>query len=152
MACKLCKMCFKSTYFNQNKGFFQVEESRVSKFCRLALFFAWRQWQTASIHSSRSNKWFISFSQLANDTKWHTVLHCKHENATKNGARCCCLKCLMSKLTLLYTHGLITTCLNFLAFYQIHHGCREWDPPHFMRASLHTKMLKKSVYGVGCWN
>ena len=61
----------------------------------------------------------------------------------------------MSKLTLLYTHGLITTCLNFLAFYQIHHGCGKGvSPPplQFMRASLPTKILKKSAYGVGCWN
>ena len=31
-------MCLKSTYFNQNKRVFQVEASKVSKFCRLALF------------------------------------------------------------------------------------------------------------------
>ena len=31
-------MCFKSTYFNQNKGSFQIEPYKVSKFCRLVLF------------------------------------------------------------------------------------------------------------------
>ena len=59
----------------------------------------------------------------------------------------------MSNLTLHYAHGLITTCLNFLAFYQVHHGCVENEiPPILMRASGHTtKILKKSAYGVGCW-
>ena len=36
----------------------------------------------------------------------------------------------MSKLTLLYTHGLITTCLNFLAFYQIIMDVENEVPPH----------------------
>ena len=31
-------MCFKLTYFNQNKGSFQIELYKVSKFCRLVLF------------------------------------------------------------------------------------------------------------------
>ena len=31
-------MCFKSTYFNQNKGSFQIEPYKVSKFYRLVLF------------------------------------------------------------------------------------------------------------------
>ena len=30
-------MCFKSTYFNQNKGSFQIESNKVSKFCRLVI-------------------------------------------------------------------------------------------------------------------
>ena len=69
--------------FQPKQGLLSRWSKQGVKICRLALFFARRQWQTASIHSSRSNKWSLSFTQLANDTEWYAVIHCKREKETK---------------------------------------------------------------------
>ena len=67
----------------KTRALFKLNQTRCQNFAGLHSFFAWRQWQTISIHGSNSNKWFISFYQLSNDTKWYAVLHCKHESETK---------------------------------------------------------------------
>ena len=66
----------------KTRALFKLNQTRCQNFAGLHSF-AWRHWQTASTCSSRSNKWFLSFSQLANNTKWYAVLHCKHESETK---------------------------------------------------------------------
>ena len=134
-------MCFKSTYFNQNKGSFQIEPNKVSKFGRLVRY----------LHGG-SDKLpvFIAVGQTSDFfpfLSWQMIptgrpmlsytVNIKMRQKMVQGLLFNMFNEWVSKLTLLYTHGLITTCLNFLAFYQIHHGCGEWVPPIYESFTFH---------------
>ena len=82
----------------KTRALFKLNQTRCQNFAGLHSFFAWRQWQTASIHGSRSNKWFISFSQLANDTKWYRMLsYTVNMKVRQKWRKVCCLTCLMNE-------------------------------------------------------
>ena len=124
-------MCLKSTNFNQNKGSFQVEASKVSKFCMLAIFLhGGSDKQPVFIVVGQTSDFFPLLSLLS-----YTV-NVKIRQKTTQGLLFNMFNEWASLLLALYT-WLSTTCLNFLAFYQIHHGCGEWDP-HLMKASLQS--------------
>ena len=89
----LVKFALNWHFSTKTKAPFKLKRARCQIF-QVCTLFAWRQWQTASIHSSSSNKWLISFSQLANDTKWHRILsYTVKMKVRQKWRKVCCLTC-----------------------------------------------------------
>ena len=76
----LVKSALNQHISTKTRALFKLNQIRCQNFAGLHSFLhGGSDKHAASIHRSRSNKWCLSFSQLANDTKWYAVLHCIHE-------------------------------------------------------------------------
>ena len=126
---------------------FKLKHSKVSKFCRLALFLhGGSDKQPVFIAVGQTSDFFPFLSWQMIPSGRPMLSYTVNMKMRQKMAQGLLFNMLNEWVSLhCFIHGLITTCLNFLAFYQIHHGCGEWEnessPPP-------TKMLKKSAYTI----
>ena len=91
----------------------------MSKFCRIVLFLhGGSDKQPVFIAVGQTSDFFPLLSWQTIPSGRPILSYTVNMKMRQKWRKVCCLTCLMNKLTLLHTHDLITTCLNFLAFYQ----------------------------------
>ena len=147
-------MCLKSTYFNQNKSSFQVEASKVSKFCRLALILhGGSDEQPVFKAVGQTSDFFplLSWQMIPSGMLSYTV-NMKMRPKLAQGLLFNMFNEWVSLQVTASFMAYLVPVLIFLYFIRFIMDVENEIPPLYESfASLHTKTLNMSGYGVGCW-